>query len=247
MQDDTGAMQRPKAHVRSVANTAADILRKEIIRKINGDSYLGSEDSVAQDLGISKPSLRQATRLLEAEQLLEVRRGPGGGLHIRKPEEDVVLRTVSLYLIARAIPYREVLITQIALGAEMVSNLASNPDEAIRAKPLEYLESHREALLTADGEEFVKVGQGLSDLTGELCGNKTLALFNRALSDYGSRAHGNLLTPERCRLYADYMLRLAISIRDGNPEEARLMQREGLTALMDAVEMPADEASVANA
>src|SRR3546814_4941537 len=92
--------------VPSAALEAASILREEILRDIKDDEWLlGSEDEVMRSLEVSRPTLRQALRLLEQEQLVSVRRGVGGGLFARRPTEEGVTHTASVYLRAAGTSY----------------------------------------------------------------------------------------------------------------------------------------------
>lgn len=229
---ETAGGRRPKARSASVADMAAEILRKEIISRIDGDPFLGSEDEIAQDLGVSKPSLRQATRLLEAEQILEVRRGVGGGLYIRKPSEGIVLRTVDLYLTARQTPFHEIVRATIPLRVEAVRNVAANPDAAIRGRPLALLEGSQAAFFESEGDAFARAATDFSELLAELAGNSTLTLFNRVLLTYGHRyPYGVTFTPLRCRKYATTLKDAAIAIANGRADEAAIAIRHGMEQL----------------
>jgi GntR family transcriptional regulator, transcriptional repressor for pyruvate dehydrogenase complex len=81
----------------SAVSATAEVLRSEILLRDDGD-WLGSEDELLGRLGVSRPTLRQAARLLEAEELLVVRRGLNGGLFSRRPTSDAVARMASVYL-----------------------------------------------------------------------------------------------------------------------------------------------------
>src|SRR3546814_15394651 len=61
----------------------------------NDEWLLGSEDEVMQSLEVSWPTLRQALRLLEQEQLISVRRCRRRPL---RPTEEGVIHTASVYL-----------------------------------------------------------------------------------------------------------------------------------------------------
>jgi len=51
---------------RSAAHRAAHALREDILAREDGE-LLGSEDELMERLGVSRPTLRQAARLLEHE------------------------------------------------------------------------------------------------------------------------------------------------------------------------------------
>src|SRR3546814_3192129 len=67
-----------------------------MLRDVKNDEWrLGSEDEVMQSLEVSWPTLRQALRLLEQEQLISVRRCRRRPL---RPTEEGVIHTASVYL-----------------------------------------------------------------------------------------------------------------------------------------------------
>lgn len=84
----------------------ADLLREEILAHLarHGPEeawLIGYEDEVLARLGVSRPTLQQAVRLLEAEQLIFVRRGVRGGLWGRAPSVDGVRHAVTVLLRSR--------------------------------------------------------------------------------------------------------------------------------------------------
>ncbi len=145
----------------SAARATADVLREEILRRESGD-LLGSEDDLIERLGVSRPTLRQAARVLEAEELLVVKRGWNGGFFTRRPEATAVARMAGLYLRSERTTFGDVWHTLALVGAEAAKMAAANPDaEARRAFVAMVLEaepdgtigrpaSHRLARLRAD-------------------------------------------------------------------------------------------------
>lgn len=59
---------------------------------------LGALPEVRKRLGLGRPASREAVTILEARGLLDVRRGPGGGLFVAAPELDDVAGAVLMYL-----------------------------------------------------------------------------------------------------------------------------------------------------
>ena len=57
---------------------------------------------------MSRPSLREALRILEAEGLITVVRGVRGGVIVHEPDERMTARTAALVLQARRVPLADV-------------------------------------------------------------------------------------------------------------------------------------------
>jgi DNA-binding FadR family transcriptional regulator len=59
---------------------------------------LGGLPEVQKDLGLGRPACREAMIILEARGLLDVRRGPGGGLFVAAPTAQDVVGAMLMYL-----------------------------------------------------------------------------------------------------------------------------------------------------
>ena len=59
---------------------------------------LGGLPEVQKDLGLGRPACREAMIILEARGLLDVRRGPGGGLFVAAPTAEDVVGAMLMYL-----------------------------------------------------------------------------------------------------------------------------------------------------
>ena len=59
---------------------------------------LGGLRDVQKELGLGRPSFREAVIILEARGLLDVRRGPGGGLFVAAPTAEDVVGAMLMYL-----------------------------------------------------------------------------------------------------------------------------------------------------
>src|SRR5262245_8952897 len=88
------------SRVESAAHRAARVLREEILDRGDGE-FLGGEEELMRRLGVSRPTLRQAARLLEQEKALLVRRGVKGGYYARRPDVGSLADAAAFYLRAR--------------------------------------------------------------------------------------------------------------------------------------------------
>src|SRR5438094_705925 len=84
---------------RRSAVLVAGHIRGQIVRgELEEDDALPSEAALMQRFKISRPTLREAFRILESEGLIDVRRGARGGARVRVPDHDVVARYAGLVL-----------------------------------------------------------------------------------------------------------------------------------------------------
>lgn len=69
---------------------AADVIvsairRKIVIERLPAGTVLPSESELTEMYGLSRGSVREGLRLLEQDGLIEIKRGPGGGIRARQP------------------------------------------------------------------------------------------------------------------------------------------------------------------
>lgn len=108
-----------------------DFVRDLILAKAPG-SHLGSEASLMRLLGVSRPTFLQVARILQREQLLEVRRGRSGGYYTRTPDIETVVTSAATYLIARKTTLNQLLHALKHLHNEIMRLALECEDEALR-------------------------------------------------------------------------------------------------------------------
>lgn len=78
---------------RKAAEVIAQELRRSIVLEGQAGDYLPPERQLIERFQVSRPTLREALRVLESEGLVEIRRGIRGGAVVREPAiEDLALR-----------------------------------------------------------------------------------------------------------------------------------------------------------
>ncbi len=88
--------------VTMAAELVSHELRKQIVRgEIKEGTSLVSEIAIMAHFGVSRPTLREAIRILESEGLISVVRGARGGAIVRRPRADVATLYVSVLLQTR--------------------------------------------------------------------------------------------------------------------------------------------------
>ena len=91
----------PRAAVRSpkTAELVAGTLRRMVVDgQLKEGDFLPNEAELMAHFGVSRPTLREAVRVLESERLVEVRRGSRTGARVRVPGPEIVARPAGLLL-----------------------------------------------------------------------------------------------------------------------------------------------------
>lgn len=87
---------------------AAELRRKIITGDLEVGEPLPSEATLMAQFGVSRPTLREAFRILESEQLIRVLRGARGGARVLKPDPAVAARYTGVLLQSLGTPLVDV-------------------------------------------------------------------------------------------------------------------------------------------
>ena len=94
---------------------------------VEGD-HLPREAELVDHYGVSRESIREALRLLEAQGMVSIRRGPGGGPIVGRAESANLARTMTLYFHLSGSTYDELLHAWFDLEPGVAARAAANPD-----------------------------------------------------------------------------------------------------------------------
>lgn len=166
----------------STADRVAQILRERIL-KTEEEVYLGSEGELAAEIGVSLPTLRQAARMLEYEQLLKIKPGKGGGYFTRRPTIDTAVKSASQYLSAKDIVTNAMFMDCAdPLVIKAIEAAVDCDDEALLEELRRFVEEERgNARNLLPPEESFKVSAWLLNHIGKMSRNVLLELFIRIL------------------------------------------------------------------
>ena len=192
----------PRRNTQKVSHLLAGDLRRQILTgQLAADQQLPPEAELTARLQISRETLREALRILESQQLVEIRRGRGGGAVVRRPGLEAVGRYVALLLQLRK--------TTLA-HLEEVRSVIEPPaaEEAAvhaRQEDLDALVALHDAERAAEKDPlaFVTAVSAFDQAVTELSGNKTLAVIAGVFRDihagqvYSSIGSSDAASPER--------------------------------------------------
>jgi DNA-binding FadR family transcriptional regulator len=166
--------------VPKLAEVIAERIRRQVVRGelVEGD-VLPNELDLLEQFKISRPTLREAFRILESEGLLSVHRGAGGGARVHSPDPKVVARYASLVLQKSGTTLNDVRFARQVIEPPAVRHLTEHGDPDVIAK-LEELLIEEEAAL-ADPTLHALAAARFHEAVVVLAGNSTLALFQTML------------------------------------------------------------------
>jgi len=178
--------QRPR--LREKPQQIADELRRLIVsgRLSEGES-LGREPDLVERFGVSRPSLREALRILEAEGLISVVRGMLGGVIVHEPDGRMTARTAALLLQARNVSLADVHEARSLLEPTAVRVVASLRSRRSAVAELRRLIDEQMQVIT-DPEAFGRANARFHERLVALAGNQTLSIVAEMLNEIVARA-----------------------------------------------------------
>jgi DNA-binding FadR family transcriptional regulator len=164
-------MRLPKA-----AELIADQLRRQIVRgELKEGDALPSESELLDRFHVSRPTLREAFRVLESESLITVRRGAHGGARVQVPNIDVAARYAGFILEHRGTTLDDVYQARIVIEPPVVGMLAAKRTDEDIARLRAALEEHDAA--GDDPRRAIRTHTAFHALLIELAGNQTLRVL----------------------------------------------------------------------
>lgn len=175
MASDTTNIRAPKA-----AELLADVLRRRIVLgEIEEGDSLPDESSLMETFGVSRPTLREAFRVLENEGLISIQRGARGGARVRLPDEALVARYAGLVLEYRHTTIADVSTVRALLEPQCAAAIATRADPAT-IEDLRAAVDDAEAL-SDDPAAQLEAQQDFHVLLVERAANRTVAVLHGAI------------------------------------------------------------------
>jgi GntR family transcriptional regulator, transcriptional repressor for pyruvate dehydrogenase complex len=218
-------VKRPK-----MAVALADAIAKSILKDgLKPGQVLPREAQMMERYGVSRGTVREALRLLEAEELIVVRPGPTGGPVVQEPSPDRLASLLSMLLSISGTALRDVMqarqILEPALAARAATQATAAEIDRISASVKRLAE-------TVDNQPlFLEINSEFHTLIVNAAGNRALMAFWHAIREISDGHEIGVRYAEAAlkgTLRAHKLIAAAIADRD--PERAAA----AMTAHMDA-------------
>jgi DNA-binding FadR family transcriptional regulator len=167
------------------AEVLAGRVRKAIIRgELKAGDKLPSEAQLIIDFEVSRPTIREAIRILESEGLISVSRGARGGAKVNVLSNSMVTRATGLALQSRGATLQDIYEARSMIEPPAARFAAeTRPQAAAAALRLQ----HDKELAMSHGVELAKGVADFHRVLLEECGNIAVAVVGVALQDVVER------------------------------------------------------------
>ncbi|MGW6360282.1 FadR/GntR family transcriptional regulator [Streptomyces sp. NPDC055092] len=232
----TKAVRVPKAG----EMVAAQLRRQIITGELDEGTALPSESALMAEFGVSRPTLREAFRVLESEGVIEIRRGARGGAYVMIPDATAVGRYTGTLLQYRGTTLADLYEARSMLEGSAVAVLARRHDDADLAA-LEDALRDAETLLTSPVEWAQQHDLAFHRLLLERTGNQTLTTLLESLFTVVELHNRSFMRAHPADEDAETKVRqshgahakLVQLIRSGEPERAARHWRRHLRLMSD--------------
>jgi GntR family transcriptional repressor for pyruvate dehydrogenase complex len=229
----------PVAARRSASEEVAAAIRDYMFAKeLKVGDRLGREEDLARQFGVSRPTLREALRLLSSSYLIRASKGPGGGIFVASTPEQgigrILTESVASMVSAQSIELDELLETRMLLEvplAGLAAQRASDEDIERLREVIAKIEGHED-----EPERVLEVDTRLHQLISEIAGNRLTTAFMQWV--------GVVLQPSLHEMIAPAVVDAVVveqhrdvvrAIERGDPTAAERAMREHLVYLHDLV------------
>ncbi len=132
-----------------------------------------------EEYGLARPTVREALRLLESDQLISVRRGSHSGAQVRWPDSSLAAKQVSMLLQLKGATLADIYTARLIFEPAAVGMAAqrATPEDIVRLRRT----LEEEFAVMSDAASFPMVAWRFHTEVVELSGNATLTIMASTL------------------------------------------------------------------
>ncbi len=171
-----------KIRIPKASELIANSLREKIINgEIKYASYLPPEGQLLIDLGISRPTLREALRILESEGLIEITRGSRSGAKVLSLNINNLVKQTALFMQYNRVNILDIYEARMAFEPYAIEQIFEQ-NKSQKVKSLKSLVENLRKLV--EQERYSEFPAAIANFDIELMAiveNQTLNLLNKIL------------------------------------------------------------------
>jgi GntR family transcriptional repressor for pyruvate dehydrogenase complex len=203
--------------------------------------FLGREEDLAAEFGVSRPTLREALKLLASGSLIRASKGPGGGIFVARTAEEGISRSLSdaiaMMLETGAVTLDELLEARILLEVPLAGLAAYQPDEGTVDRLREVVE--REAAAEPeDTETHARTDMDIHRTLAAAGGNRMVQALTDWIFEVLQPSLIEILQPAVVQsAIAEQHQALLAAVEKGDPARAERAMKDHLLYLQDVLRM----------
>jgi GntR family transcriptional regulator, transcriptional repressor for pyruvate dehydrogenase complex len=232
-----------RARIRGASQQVASEIQHYIQREgLGPGDFLGREEDLAAEFGVSRPTLREALKLLASGNLIRANKGPGGGIFVALTADQGMSRSLSdaiaMMLETRAVSLEELLEARLVLEVPLAGQAAyqATPDDVRELRAA--LASEATAADAHDLEALQVADATLHRLVASMAGNRMVRAFTAWVFE--------VLQPSLMEVVGEAVVHSAVveqhealvnAIEKGDAPRAERAMKEHLLYLTDVLRM----------
>ncbi len=176
------AAPRRQSRIRGASEQVASEIQHYIQREgLGPGDFLGREEDLAAEFGVSRPTLREALKMLASGNLIRASKGPGGGIFVALTADQGMSRSLSdaiaMMLETRVVSLAELLEARLLLEVPLAGQAAYRAD-AETVRELRAALAAEAAAAEADNIDAVRAADAtVHRLVAAMAGNRMVQAF----------------------------------------------------------------------
>jgi DNA-binding FadR family transcriptional regulator len=192
---------------------------------------IGTEVAMLEEYKVSRPTLRESIRRLEAQGIVQLKPGPGGGVSVGHPTISSLVEAFSTYLYLEDVPFQSVLRTRSLIEPSLAFDAALNATE----EQIEELERSVEQIRrTTNQESFLAENRHFHESVAKASRNAVLEAIWLAISLLASgEQHGIKYSAANRESVADAHERITDALRQRDADSASALMAAHVGELVE--------------
>ena len=187
-QSNADLTDQPRRPAKTAETVAAAIVRDIVSRNLGPGDTLPSEAAMLAHYRVSRASLREALRLLEVQELIRLKPGPGGGPIVTAVDPRNLAKMTTLYLHLGGATYQELFEAVLVMAPISAERAARNGDRSLVSAAMKPFLLEEQPL---QGPAYWTVTNEFHGSVEALAGNRVIELLGRIV---GNIWHEHIVT-----------------------------------------------------
>ena len=219
------------ARTRSVDDVVTQLRQAVLSGRVPDGGRLPSERELAEAFGVSRATVREAIRVLEASGIVQVRLGAHGGAFAAKPGPDIMGRALSSLLTLQATTEAELAEFRFTFEQDNAELAARHITAQEREKLAKLLAAARAA---KHWKEVEQIDFTVHELLAAASGNSVRVAISQGIHDAVLRVFERTEPqPSSVQILRDDTIGVASAVLDGDPVAAQQAMRTHMSRWVD--------------